>query len=179
MTKEQGREGPLPTSVHVALLGDAGWTKGIAYPFFATAQAFIGHGFQVEEKYLLSFRQTRSKIERTQCASGRSTEPCHGVQECRRKAPVERIRAQNVRVAGSKAEHEFLKRDAVCISDTKQPGRKEFVWEGSRSKGQLRWRRCSAHRAETRRLRRSTIETKEPVTRSSLSRARLMCSWRL
>jgi hypothetical protein len=33
MTKERGREGPLPTSVHIALLGDAGCTKGIASPF--------------------------------------------------------------------------------------------------------------------------------------------------
>ena len=63
-------------------------------------------------------------------------------------------------MATLKPEHEFLKRDAVCISDTEHPGGKEFVWEGSRSEGQLRWRRCSAHRAETRRLRRSTIETK-------------------
>jgi hypothetical protein len=78
MTKEQGREGPLPTSVHIALVGDAGWAKGIAYPFFAAAQAFIGNRSQVQEKHLLSFRQTRSKIERTQCADGRSTEPCHG-----------------------------------------------------------------------------------------------------
>jgi hypothetical protein len=39
MTKEQGRKGPLPTSVHIALLGDAGYTKGIAYPFFATNDA--------------------------------------------------------------------------------------------------------------------------------------------
>jgi hypothetical protein len=161
------------------VLADAGWTKGIAYPFFATTQALVGTGPQVQKEHLLSFRETRSKIERTQRAGGRSTEPCHSFQECRRKAPVERVRAQNVRIAGLKAEHEFLKRDAVCISDTEHPGRKEFVWERSRSKGQLRWRRCSAHRAETHRSRRSTIETKELVTRSSLSRARLMCSWRL
>src|SRR5271170_2712683 len=114
-----------------------------------------------------------------QCADGRSTEPCHGFQECRRKAPVERIRTRNIRMAALKAEHEFLKRDAVCISDAEHPGRRKLVHEGPRSERQLRWRRCSFHRAEKRRLRRSTIETREPVTRSSLSRARLICSWPL
>jgi len=37
MTTEQGREGPFPTNMHITLLGDAGWTKGIAYPLFAKA----------------------------------------------------------------------------------------------------------------------------------------------
>ena len=79
----------------------------------------------------------------------------------RRKAPVERIRTRNIRMAALKPEHEFLKRDAVCISDSERPGRKEFVYEGPWNERQLRWRRCSFHRAETRLLRRSTIETKD------------------
>jgi len=66
-----------------------------------------------------------------------------------------------------KGKHEFLKRDAVRVGKPEHPGRKEFVYEGPWSERQLRWRKCSFHRAETRRLRRSTIETKEPVTRSA------------
>jgi hypothetical protein len=82
-------------------------------------------------------------------------------------------------MAALKAEHEFVKREAVRVGDAEHPGRKEFVYERRWSEWQLRWRTCSFHRAETRLLRRSTIETKEPVTRSSLSRARLICSWQL
>lgn len=82
-------------------------------------------------------------------------------------------------MAGLQAEYEFLKRDAVRTSDPKHPGRKEFLCEGFRSERQLRRRGGGRHRAETRLLRRSTIETRDPVTRSSLSMPRLICSWPL
>jgi hypothetical protein len=153
-----------PANVYIRLLGDAGWTKGIAYPLFVKPQASIGDCSQAQKERTFCLRQTRSEIEGMQRADGRSTEASHGFRECGGKAPVERIRARNIRMAGLKAKHEFLKRDTVCVGDAEHPGGKEFVYEGPGSERQLRWRRCSLHCAETRRLRRSTIETKEPVS---------------
>jgi hypothetical protein len=70
MTTEQGGEGPFPTHVHIRLLGDIRWTKGITYPPFAKAQALIGDRSEAQKERISPLRQTRSKIEGMQCAEG-------------------------------------------------------------------------------------------------------------
>jgi hypothetical protein len=63
MTTEKGREGPFPANMYIRLLGDAGWTKGIAYPLFAKPQASIGYCSQAQKERTFCLRQTRSEIE--------------------------------------------------------------------------------------------------------------------
>ena len=102
-------------------------------PLFAISQAVIGSCSEAQEKHLWAFgKRVRGCMQSNINSRANSgTEP---------------------RMAGLKAENDFLKCDAVCISETEHSGRKEFVCEGPLGERQLRWRGCSFHLVETRRL---------------------------
>jgi hypothetical protein len=139
----------------------------------------LGAALKLRRRTLPAWGKRAWRSRERECSFGCSAEACHELWELRVKAPVERIGARHLRISGLKAEHKFVKRDEICSSNAKQPGGEQFVSKGPRSEWQLRRCGCSRHLADARLLRRSTIETRDPVTKSSLRRGRLMRSWPL
>jgi len=176
MTTEKHRKGPIPTDVNISLFGDAGWTEGVAQSLHAKPRTSKRWGSEAANQHSARPRQSCSKVQRAKCSCGYSAELCHELSELRVKAHVEGMGARRLRIPGLKAQHEFVNRDEVCGSNAKQPRREKFASERRQREWQFRRRGCGCHLADTRLLRRSAIETRDPVTKSSLRRGRLIRS---
>ena len=86
------------------------------------------------------------------------------------------LKTRYFRVVELECFEQFQQGNAIGRCNSQHPGGEQFRWKGPGRDRQLCGCESCAHR-ETRRLRRSAIEINDSVARSSLSSARLICSW--